>query len=82
MRESCDEYCPVNGAGGSCGLPEGSDFAAMARRKLVWMCHSNAKVPCVATDFDTVPDGWTPIESLDEVYVYSEDEISQRSPWT
>jgi hypothetical protein len=77
MRGSCDEYCPINGEGGSCGLPVKSDFEAMGRRKLVWMCHSNPNNPCVATGFNTVPKGWQAIESLDEVYAYSEDEINE-----
>lgn len=67
MRESCDIYCPYIGAGGACGLPEPYEILKMLEDEKVWMCHSNESVPCVVTELDRIPKGFTPIYS--EEYV-------------
>jgi hypothetical protein len=53
-RGPCDDYCPCISAI-VCGLPEGGDIYQAAKKGLVWACHSNNTVPCVATNYNTFP---------------------------
>jgi hypothetical protein len=55
-RGPCDDYCPCISAI-VCGLPEGGDIYQAANKVLVWACHSNHTVPCVATNYNKFPEG-------------------------
>ena len=64
--KECDNSCPSVESFDSvfaqnCGcLPCPYDIHQMLLNKEVWMCHSNPKVPCVATGLKVVPEGYIP----------------------
>lgn len=55
-RGPCDDYCPCISSI-VCGLPDGGDIYQAAKKGLVWACHSNHTVPCVATNYNKFPEG-------------------------
>lgn len=60
-RLPCDEYCPYEGAGQACGIPDPWEIREMIKSQKVWMCHSFRQIPCCCTNLKKVPDGWQPI---------------------
>jgi|NOAtaT_5_FD_contig_21_5883254_length_326_multi_3_in_0_out_0_1 hypothetical protein len=65
LRGPCDDYCPYITAT-CCGLPEAFDLLQAAKKGLFWACHSNNKVPCVATNHDKFPDNVLIITNAEE----------------
>ena len=57
-RLPCDDYCPLVSAV-CCGLPEYKDVQAALKLDppLVWMCHSDPKIPCASTNLKELPEG-------------------------
>ena len=55
-RSACDEYCPLESSV-RCGLPEYRDVRVglLYEPPIVWACHSNKTMPCVATGLNRFP---------------------------
>jgi len=67
QRQACDNACPsletieaTQCQNWGC-LPSPFEINQMLKERKIWMCHSNPTVPCVATGFDAVPEGFTVI---------------------
>jgi hypothetical protein len=56
-RRACDDYCPLESCV-CCGLPEYGDVRVglLHEPPIVWACHSNNRLPCVATGLDRFPE--------------------------
>lgn len=64
-RGPCDDYCPYVSSV-VCGLPDGRDVRVAAESGLVWACHSNETMPCVATNHVKFPSDCTRITTPEE----------------
>lgn len=64
MQVACGNACPstesfeaIQAQNWGC-LPCPAEINQMLTQKRVWMCHSNPKVPCVATGLSKLPKGF------------------------